>query len=262
VRGFLRPGVALARTLELGRVLESAGTLLSSPAPETPWNRTLGAARTVAWLALPRDALRGAEDDAEHGWQDAWLAVVADALGRLLRARGRDTNGLTLLAHAPALRAGAAEGPLLVGLPVGEMSPAARRAAVRRNRLDPVAAARGTGLARLASVAERLPEPLASLLGSLCYQAANVVVATYAAPSPPIVVAGRTATLVVPLASLPWHVGLVLDALVGADALVVGVTTDAASLPSAEEVTRALRDAHVELAKSAGGPGSGLHAGA
>ena len=185
VRDMIRPGVALARTREVGRILESAGTLLSSPAPETPWNGALGSERRVAWLALSRDVLRGIEDAFGGGWEDAWLTIVADALGRNLRGRGRATTGLTLLAYVPGEEHGQGAAVLssaaahatarLVGLPVDEMSPAARHAAITRGRAEPLAAARGSGLEQLARMSHRLPAPLQTLLGSLCYQAANTV---------------------------------------------------------------------------------------
>ena len=66
---MLRPGVALERTREVGRILESAGTLLSSPAPETPWNRGARrrAPRRVA-RALSRDVIAGIEDMLGGDW--------------------------------------------------------------------------------------------------------------------------------------------------------------------------------------------------
>lgn len=265
VRSILRPGVALARTREVGRILESAGTLLSSPAPETPWNGTLGGERRVAWLALSRDVLRGVEEAFGGSWEDAWLTIVGDALGRSLRRRGRATLGLTLLAYVPGeehghgaavLSSAAAQGTArLVGLPVDEMSPAARHAAVTRARTEPLAAARGSGLEQLARMSHRLPAPLQSLLGSLCYQAANTVLVDESAPGAALRLAGREARAIVPLPALPWHVGLALAALEWHDEeVLVGVTADAALVPDVGDVVRALHDAYVELAAAAGVP--------
>lgn len=265
VRDMIRPGVALARTREVGRILESAGTLLSSPAPETPWNGALGSERRVAWLALSRDVLRGIEDAFGGSWEDAWLTIVADALGRNLRGRGRATTGLTLLAYVPGEEHGQGAAVLssaaahatarLVGLPVDEMSPAARHAAITRGRAEPLAAARGSGLEQLARMSHRLPAPLQTLLGSLCYQAANTVLLDERAPAEPLRLAGRLATTIVPLSALPWHVGLAIAALEWHDEeVVVGITADAALVPQLGEVVRALHDAYVEVAAAAGVP--------
>jgi len=265
VRAILQPGAALARTREVGRILEAAGTLLSSPAPETPWNGVLGSERRVAWLALSRDVLRGVEDAFGGGWEDAWLTIVADALGRNLRRRGRATTGLTLLAYVPGEEHGHGAAVLssaaahatarLVGLPVDEMSPAARHKAVVRARSEPLAAARGSGLEQLARMSHRLPAPLQSLLGSLCYQAANTVLLDESITAGPLRLAGREATAIVPLASLPWHVGLAIAALEWHDEeLVVGITADAGLVPDAADVVRALHDSYVELAAAAGVP--------
>lgn len=268
---MLRPGVALERTREVGRILESAGTLLSSPAPETPWNAELGAERRVAWLALSRDVIAGIEDMLGGDWEDAWLTIVADALGRYLRDGGRSTIGLTLLAYVPGEEHGHGASVLssaaihatarLVALPVDEMSPGARHAEIRRSRQHPLSAARGSGVEQLARMSHRLPGPLQSLLGSLCYQAANTVVLDEEAPARCLTLGLRSATSLVPLAMLPWHVGLAIAACVSADRdLMVGVTADAALVPSVADVVRALHDAYVDTAAAAGVPPIEPHA--
>ena len=136
-----------------------------------------------------------------------------------------------------------------------EMSPAARHAAITRGRAEPLAAARGSGLEQLARMSHRLPAPLQTLLGSLCYQAANTVLLDERAPAEPLRLAGRLATTIVPLAALPWHVGLAIAALEWHDdEVVVGVTADAALVPQLGDVVRALHDAYVEVAAAAGVP--------
>lgn len=271
VRAILRPGVALERTREVGRILESAGTLLSSPAPETPWNAELGAERRVAWLALSRDVIAGIEEMLGGDWEDAWLTIVADALGRYLRACGRPTIGLTLLAYVPGEEHGHGAAVLssaamhatarLVALPVDEMSPGARHAEIRRSRHHPLSAARGSGVEQIARMSHRLPGPLQSLLGSLCYQAANTVVLDEEVPDRRLTLGLQAATRLVPLAMLPWHVGLAIAACASADGeLMVGVTTDAALVPSVADVVRALHDAYVDTAAAAGVPPIAPHA--
>jgi hypothetical protein len=265
VRTLLRPGVAIERTREVGRILESAGTLLSSPAPETPWNAELGRARRVAWLALSRDVLGGIEDMLGGDWEDAWLTIVADALGRYLRDRGRTTIGLTLLAYVPGEDHGYGAAVLssaaghatarLVALPADEMSPGARHTEIRRSRHHPLAAARGSGVEQIARMSHRLPGPLQSLLGSLCYQAANTIVLDETPAQECTTLGLRTATSIVPLAMLPWHVGLAIAASPARDGVLsVGVTADAALVPAIEDVVRALHDAYVDTAAAAGVP--------
>jgi hypothetical protein len=265
VRALLRPGVALERTREIGRILESAGTLLSSPAPETPWNAGLGRERAVAWLALSRDVLAGIEEMLGGDWEDAWLTIVADALGRYLRDLGRSTIGLTLLAYVPGEEHGHGAAVLssaaqhatarLVALPVDEMSPGARHAEIRRSRHHPLAAARGSGVEQLARMSHRLPGPLQSLLGSLCYQAANTIVLAEQEPERPLTLGVRTATRRIPLATLPWQVGLALAAGASREhELVVGITADATLVPSLGDVVQALHDAYVDTAAAAGVP--------
>jgi diacylglycerol O-acyltransferase len=265
VRAMLRPGVALARTREVGRILESAGTLLSSPAPETPWNAELGRDRRVAWLALSRDVVGGIADVLGGDWEDAWLTIVADALGRYLRGRGRSTIGLTLLAYVPGADHGYGANVLssaaghatarLIALPVEEMSPGARHADIRRSRHHPLAAARGSGVEQIARMSHRLPGPLQSLLGSLCYQAANTIVLDEQASECSLTLGVRSAVRLVPLAMLPWHVGLAIAACASRDAeIMVGITADATLVPDVGDVQRALHDAYVDTAAAAGVP--------
>ncbi|HEY8516839.1 MAG TPA: wax ester/triacylglycerol synthase domain-containing protein [Candidatus Binatia bacterium] len=289
VRNLMRPGAALARTREVGRMLESAGTLVSSPAPETPWNGTLGNQRAVCWLSLPLDGLHAIARRFGGTWQDAWLTVVADALGRLLRACGRPTMDLSLLAFRPEprggdtsassnaadargassasdandARAGASApdaddaradrpGPMLVALPVGELAPAERFASVHASARDPLSAARGTGLARMAAIAQRLPEPLQSALGLLAFQAANVVVASERAPQSLFVLGNRRVATLVPLAALPWQIGLALTSLEHDEhELTIGITLDPSRAPAPTKVVRALHDAYATLAAAA-----------
>lgn len=257
LRALLRPGVALARTRSVGHFLESAGTLLSSPAPETPWNGTLGSERALVWQRLSLDVLRGVADAFGGTWSEAWLTVLGEALARHLRASGRPTAGLELLVYLPCglepQRRG--DDARLVALPAGEMPAAARHAAVRARLEDPLGAARAASLAPLARLTLQLPVSLQPTVGSLSYQATNVVVTVVRAAEPFVTAAARKVVGVVPLAALPWHIGLGVSILAWRDAeLAVGLTVDPSRVAEVGRLGDTLREAYVEVAAAAGVP--------
>src|SRR5690606_34214676 len=141
---------------------------------------------------------------------------------------------------------------MLVALPVGELAPAERFASVHASARDPLSAARGTGLARMAAIAQRLPEPLQSALGLLAFQAANVVVASERAPQSLFVLGNRRVATLVPLAALPWQIGLALTSLEHDEhELTIGITLDPSRAPAPTKVVRALHDAYATLAAAA-----------
>src|SRR5262249_54868113 len=86
VQVFDREAV-LTHLSNLAGVLESIATLISTPAPETPINGPLGEARSLGWVRLSLDVVRGIAEVLGGSVDDAILTMIADALGRYLRAR-------------------------------------------------------------------------------------------------------------------------------------------------------------------------------
>ena len=108
-------------------------------APPTPLNVKVGPHRRYTWVDAELAALQRVKDALGGTVNDAVLAVVAGALGRFLRHRGVDTDGLLLRALVPVLVRGEGHGralgnevaPMWVSLPVGIEDPVRQHAAIR-----------------------------------------------------------------------------------------------------------------------------------
>ena len=121
-----------------------------SPAPPTPLNVKVGPHRRYTWVDADLGELQRVKDALGGTVNDAVLAVVAGALGRFLRHRGVDTDGLVLKALVPVLVRGEAHpsgerrraeeqqgvlgnevAPMWAQLPVGIEDPVRQHAAIR-----------------------------------------------------------------------------------------------------------------------------------
>ena len=72
-----------------------------NPAPSSPYNRNIGPHRRFTWVRADLGELKAIKDELGGTVNDVVLATVAGALGRHLRRRGHDTNGLELKAMVP-----------------------------------------------------------------------------------------------------------------------------------------------------------------
>ena len=109
------------------------------PPSSTPLNVKIGPHRRYTWVDAELAELQRVKDSLGGTVNDAVLAVVAGALGRFLRHRGVDTDGLALRALVPvSVRAESEQGalgnevaPMWVQLPVGIEDPVRQHAAIR-----------------------------------------------------------------------------------------------------------------------------------
>src|SRR5919107_1833806 len=116
---------------DLGGLASMALTGLS-PAPRTPFNVRIGPHRRYAWIDADLPTFKAIKSAMEGTVNDAVLTVVTLGLGRWLRERGEDTDGLVLRAMVPvSVRADAERGALgnrvatmWAPLPVGVDDPA------------------------------------------------------------------------------------------------------------------------------------------
>lgn len=238
----------------LGGLLESVATLLSTPAPETPINGSLGETRRLGWVRLSLDVVRGIEGTLGGTVDDAILTIVADALGRYLRSRGRATDDLYLTSLVEPLGVREADTHLLASLTVGPLSPAARHAVVRSGatragqyRLD--------GLDAIASLLATLPGGLRRALSSLAFQAVNTICIDLPALGGPLYATGQKLRFVAPIVPLTWNVGLSFCVLAYAESeIVIGLQADAGHVPDLTPLEAAIQEAYLDLAATAGVP--------
>jgi len=248
---LLAPEVARERAMDAALWFESAMRVVASPAPETPLNGSVGRGRRVAWARLCRDVVRGIEESIGAGVDEVVLSIVADALGRYLARRGRSTSNLDLevLVRTASDRARGT----VVPLPVGSRPLRERAAAIRRARRDPSSRERRERLDRVLDAALSLPAPARSAAANLAWQSVNVVCfeARRAAVRD---VGGLRPRLAIPLAPLPWNVGLSIAWHDAGREIVIGLAADARLVPDPDAIASALRAATVEAAAAAGVP--------
>jgi diacylglycerol O-acyltransferase / wax synthase len=83
------------------------------PAPATPFNVAIGPHRRYTWVDAELDRFKAIKNALGGTLNDVVLAAVALALGRFLRRRGEETDGLVLTAMVPvSVRADADRGAL------------------------------------------------------------------------------------------------------------------------------------------------------
>jgi WS/DGAT/MGAT family acyltransferase len=239
----------------LAGAVESVFTLLSSPAPETPINGTLGAARRIGWVRVSLDVLRGIQGALGGTIEDATLTIIADALGRYLRTRGRQTDELDLTAlvapfgtHDPGIN-------LLASLPVGPLRPEVRHRAIRSGRGHTRMQFQLAGMEAIANLMASLPGSVSRVLSSLAFQAVNTISISLPDLEQPLYAAGQRIRFIAPLVPLMWNVGLSFGVIhYGGAEVVIGLNADAGHIPDLTPVESALQDAYLDLAATAGVP--------
>ena len=110
-----------------------------NPAPASPYNKPIGPHRRFTWVRADLRDVKAIKDELGGTVNDVVLATVAGALGRHLRRRGQNTDGLELKAMVPvSVRQDVERGALgnrvaamMAPLPVWCQEPVARLDIVR-----------------------------------------------------------------------------------------------------------------------------------
>jgi WS/DGAT/MGAT family acyltransferase len=131
VRGPRRiAGAAMGSLAGVGSMVRAS----LSPAPKTPYNERIGPHRRFTWVRMQLADVKAIKNALGGTVNDVMLATVTGALGRHLRRRGVDTDGMELKAMVPvSVRAEEARGALgnqvaamMAPLPVGLEEPTSR----------------------------------------------------------------------------------------------------------------------------------------
>lgn len=243
----------------------------SFEAPATVFNKSIGAARTLAFARLDLARLRAVADGAGATLNEVFLTVVAGALRRYLHARGALPEA-PLVAAVPVAERGAPAGlfgmtgeaeaeanrigVMLVGLASDEASDAARLPLVMaQNRAARTAyrALPATGLRRWALVggpfiASRAARLHASLsLADRHSPPFNLVVSLLMAPPGPLSLAGALVEGAFPVSVVQDGAGLNVTAIAREDVLEVGLVACAAAIPDPATLAAHLEEALAAL---------------
>ena len=263
LRALMRaPRKAVSQVMDgLASVGATAIAGINAPAPDSPFNVDIGPHRRYTF------------HDAELAeFNDVVLASVTLALGRYLRNRGTDTDGLELKAMVPvSVRAESQRGALgnqvaamWAPLPVGVSNPAECLRQVSRAMADLKKSGQAVGARVLTNLAGFAPPTILSQAARLQARQRffNLVVTNVPGPQFPLYVLGRRLQVlypVVPLAQrqalgiavMSYDGHLAFGLLGDYDALPdLGVVSDA--LPELEAIVQDLRWAIGTLARAAG----------
>jgi diacylglycerol O-acyltransferase / wax synthase len=139
------PIPVLSRVAQVGEGMYSMVRSSVKPGPSSPLNRRIGAFRRFAIQRVPLEEAKHVKDAFDVTVNDVILAVVGDAVGRFLRGRGEETDGMELRAMVPvsvrtedddATLFGNRVSSVFVPLPIDEMDPAERLRSIHGHMKD------------------------------------------------------------------------------------------------------------------------------
>jgi diacylglycerol O-acyltransferase / wax synthase len=232
------------------------------PAPPSPLNVPIGPHRRYAWVDASLDEMKGVKDALGGTLNDAVLASVTLALGRWLRGRGVETQGLVLRAMVPvSVRAETERGALgnrvaamWAPLPVGLEDPRDVFATVADAMRGLKESGQAVGAQALTQLADFAPPTIASQAARLQARQRyyNVVVTNVPGPQRPLWLLGREMLAIYPVVPLAHNQALGIAIMSYNGRLGYGLLADYDALPDLDDVRSALGAALVDLAAAAG----------
>ena len=223
-----------------------------SPAPPTPLNVKPGPHRRYTWVDAQLAELQAIKGALGGTVNDAVLAIVAGALGRFLRHRGVDTEGLVLRALVPvSIRTESDQGalanevaPLWASLAVGLEDPVAQHTIVRDELRAWENGSQAVGARALTELADFAPPTIMSQAARLQQRqrAFNLVVTNVPGPQFPLYLLGRRLRALYPVFPLTANHALGIAVMSYDGRLGFGLLGDYDTLPDLDLLAAQLRD--------------------
>jgi diacylglycerol O-acyltransferase len=250
--------------LKDGLVSVGATTLagINAPAPSTPFNVDIGPHRRYTFLDADLAEFKAIKDSLGGTLNDVVLASVTLALGRYLRDRRYDTEGLVLKAMVPvSVRSKSEQGALgnkvaamWAPLPVGVENPAECLRRISRSMEDLKNSGQAVGAQVLTNLAGFAPPTIMSQAARLQARQPffNLVVTNVPGPQFPLYLLGRRLQVLFPVVPLAQRQALGIAVMSYDGHLGFGLLGDFDSLPELENLRRDLEWAIDSLASAAG----------
>jgi diacylglycerol O-acyltransferase len=247
-----------------GLVSVGATTLagINAPAPSTPFNVDIGPHRRYTFLDADLAEFKAIKDSLGGTLNDVVLASVTLALGRYLRDRRYETEGLVLKAMVPvSVRAKSEQGALgnkvaamWAPLPVGVENPAETLRRISRSMEDLKNSGQAVGAQVLTNLAGFAPPTIMSQAARLQARQPffNLVVTNVPGPQFPLYLLGRRLRVLFPVVPLAQRQALGIAVMSYDGHLGFGLLGDFDSLPELENIRRDLEWAVDSLARAAG----------
>jgi diacylglycerol O-acyltransferase / wax synthase len=263
VRALTRaPRHALART---GEWLVGVGAMAwagLNPAPATPFNVPIGPHRRYTWVDADLARFKAIKNELGGTLNDVVLAAVTLALGRFLRRRGEQTEGLVLRAMVPvSVRADSQRGALgnqvaamWAPLPVGNDDPLAVLTEISEAMRGLKESGQAVGAQALTSLADFAPPTIMSQAARLQSRQRffNLVVTNVPGPQIPLYLLGRHLQAFYPVVPLAHHQALGIAIMSYDGRLGFGLLGDYDAMPDLEQLAADLETAIAALSGAAG----------
>jgi diacylglycerol O-acyltransferase / wax synthase len=232
-----------------------------NPAPPTPYNADIGPHRRFTWVRADLAQLKAIKNELGGTVNDVVLATVAGALGRHLRRRGQQTDGLELKAMVPvSVRSENEQGALgnrvaamMAPLPVWCQEPVARLDIVRERLKDLKAGGQAVGAQVLTELSGFAPPTIMGQASRLMSRQRffNLVVTNVPGPQFPLYLMGREMIETFPMVPLAKNQALGIALLSYNGHINFGLVGDFDLLWDLDELAVDLRESLVELAMAA-----------
>jgi len=231
-------------------------------APPSPLNVKIGPHRRFTWVEGDLDQVKAIKNELGGTVNDVVLTAVALALGRFLRGRGIDTDGMRLKAMVPvSVRADAERGALgnrvaamSAPLPTDIEDPVECFAIVHEAMRGLKESGQAVGAQVLTDLADFAPPTIMSQAARLQARQRffNLVVTNVPGPQFELFMLGRPLTALYPQVPLTVNAGLGIAIMSYCGRLNFGLLGDFDAMPDLERVGEDLGAAIDELALAAG----------
>jgi diacylglycerol O-acyltransferase / wax synthase len=233
-----------------------------NPAPQSPYNRSIGPHRRFTWVRADLGELKAIKNELGGTVNDVVLATVAGALGKHLRRRGQNTDGLELKAMIPvSVRADVERGALgnkvaamMAPLPVWCQDPVARLDILREELRGLKSSGQAVGAQVLTDLTGFAPPTVMDQASRLVARQRmfNLVVTNVPGPQFPLYLAGRRMIDPFPMVPLAKNQGLGIALLSYAGKINFGLVGDYDVLWDLDDFAEDVRKSLDELAAAAG----------
>jgi diacylglycerol O-acyltransferase / wax synthase len=233
-----------------------------NPAPSSPYNRPIGPHRRFTWVRAKLDDLKAIKDELGGTVNDVVLATVAGALGRHLRRRGIDTDGVELKAMVPvSVRTDLERGALgnrvaamMAPLPVWCQEPQARLDIVRERLKGLKGGGQAVGAQVLTQLTGFAPPTVMGQASRLMSRQRffNLVVTNVPGPQMPLYLMGREMLDPFPMVPLAKNQGLGIALMSYNGRINFGLVGDYDLLWDLDELAEDVAESLREVAEAAG----------
>jgi diacylglycerol O-acyltransferase len=235
-----------------------------NPAPSSPYNKSIGPHRRYTWVRANLADIKAIKNELGGTVNDVVLATVAGALGKHLRRRGHNTDGLELKAMVPvSVRADVESGALgnrvaamMAPLPVWCQDAVARLDIVREELKGLKSGGQAVGAQVLTELSGFAPATVMGQASRLMSRQRffNVVVTNVPGPQQPLFLAGRRMIDPFPMVPLAKNQGLGIALLSYAGRINFGLVGDYDVMYDLDDFAEDVQESLAELAAEAGVP--------